>query len=110
MKSLIGGIILLASVNATSAVADDGMATMNCLSQSGETFSVYVKGNDAAIKWPTGIYPVEIEVKENLIYLLQPGEYGVMAIVYDMGTSSGVAVTKFKDGTTSQNTIKCVIN
>lgn len=110
MKHLVGGLILLVSVNSTSAVAANDMVVMNCLSESGETFSILVKDNDAAVKWPTGTYPAKIAVKDNLIYLLEPGEYGSMAIVYDMQTNKGVAVTKFNTGKVVTNNIECVIN
>ena len=110
MKSLIGGIMLLASVNATAAIADESFVSMVCLSESGETFTVFVKDNDAMIKWPQGAYPAEISVQANKIYLRQAGEHGVMAVVYDMGLQVGLAITKFDDGHVVTNPIRCSIN
>lgn len=110
MKSLLGGLILLACVNATAAIANDSVVTMVCLSESGETFTVFVKNNDAMIKWPQGAFPAEIAVQGPKIYLKQTGEYGTMAVVYDMELKVGLAITKFNNGNVITNPIRCSIN
>lgn len=110
MKSVIGGLMLLASVNSTNAIADDTFVTMVCISEVGETFTVFVKGNDAVIKWPQGAYPAEIGVQGAKVYLKQEGEHGTMAVVYDMDLKVGLAVTKFDNGDVTTNPIRCSIN
>lgn len=110
MKSVIGGLMLLASVNSTAAVAQDSMVTMVCLSENKETFTIFVHDNDAAIKWPEGMYPAQITVEGNKVYLKQDGSGGTMGIVYDMELQVGLAVTKFNDGHVVSNAIRCSIN
>lgn len=110
MKSILGGIMLLASVNATAAIADDSFITMVCLSESKETFTVFVHDNDAVIKWPSGFDPAEITVEGNKIYLRERGAHGVMTVVYDMELQVGLAMTKFDNGNIVTNPIRCSIN
>lgn len=109
MKQLIAaGALLITAI--ISAQAGESAVTMPCMSESGETFVITVQGNDGFVRWPSGTYPATVEVKGNMFYLIEPGEYGTMGIAYNMETGQGIAVTKFKDGKVVQNRIRCVIN
>lgn len=110
MKSLIGGMILLASVNATQAIANEDFATMTCIASNNETFAIFVKGNDALIKWPSGTYSVKIVAEGSKLYLLQKGKYGNFGLSYDIDVGVGIAVTKFNDGRVINTTVRCTIN
>jgi hypothetical protein len=110
MKSLIGGMILLVSVNATQAIANDDFATVTCLTSNNDTFSIFVKGNDATIQWPTGTYPAEISVQGSKLYLIQVGNRGTFGMSYDMDVKVGIAATKFTDGNVINATIRCTLN
>jgi hypothetical protein len=110
MKSLIGGMILLASVNATQAIANDDFATVTCITSNNETFAIFVKGNDALIKWPSGTYPAEIVVEGSKLYLIQNGKYGTFGMSYDMDVGVGISATKFTNGNVINATIRCTLN
>lgn len=109
MKSIIGGMMMLASVNATGAAAEE-FTTITCLSSANETFVIFVKGNDATIKWSTGTYPVEMTMEGAKLYVLQKGTYGNFGLVYDIKVGVGIAVTEYKDGNVINNTVRCTIN
>ena len=100
MKALIGGMMMLASVNVTEAAAEE-FTTITCLTSSNETFT---------IKWSTGTYPVTITMEGSKFYVLQEGTYGTFGFVYDIKVGVGTAMTKYKDGSLVNNTVRCTIN
>ena len=109
MKALIGGMMMLASVNVTEAAAEE-FTTITCLTSSNETFTIFVQVNDAAIKWSTGTYPVTITMEGSKFYVLQEGTYGTFGFVYDIKVGVGTAMTKYKDGSLVNNTVRCTID
>ena len=110
MKAFIVGVMLLASVNTTQATANNDFATLTCIASNNETFAVFVKGNEAVIKWPQGTYPAQVAVEGSKFYLIQEGQYGTFGVSYDMEVGVGMAATKFKDGSVINNTIRCTLS